>query len=279
MNNNCFIESIIQALLSYKSFVNIINNNDNKLLQAIKYFDIRKINNIVFSERTESTQEDAQEFLTNKLLPYFKKFNIHSKEITLNNYELDFINEFSRYNKSKLIELIKKYKFFNGNYKFFSLIYDFFDNNDHIYTKNYNKVLNLDDLFTVFYINNLSNEIYKSYNIILYNNLNFSQQLQNIYILNYNPFLIINISYINDINPNNRNNFIIPKQFNCNAQDKYYCLKSIIYYVSFDITNMFGSLYGHYYCENVNENHNYNYYIYNNDDNKAVLLFYELTYK
>jgi len=260
MNNNCFIDSILKSLNNLDKFNNLNIIND-ELLNNIKNNNSINVNKIVFKNRINNTQEDAEEFLTNKLLPYFKNYNIKdNKFINLSNNELNIINEFIQYNKSKIFNFLKKYNYFDDNKIFYEYFYDFYDNIKPIYVNNYIKQFTLADYFTNYYIDLNNNELVKSFTVSIINN-NFKEIIKKIYFLKISNFIILNINYVDNTN------FIIPN--NLNSNDNKYNLKSIIYYINLGYNS------GHYYNINVNINNKYN-AINIMKNSKAKLLFYEL---
>lgn len=258
--NNCFIDSILKSLNNLDKFNNLNIIND-ELLNNIKNNNSINVNKIVFKNRINNTQEDAEEFLTNKLLPYFKNYNItDNKLINLSNNELNIINEFIQYNKSKIFNFLKKYNYFDDNKIFYEYFYDFYDNIKPIYVNNYIKQFTLADYFTNYYFDLNNNELVKSFTVSIINN-NFKEIIKKIYFLKISNFIILNINYIDNTN------FIIPN--NLISNDNKYNLKSIVYYINFGYNN------GHYYTINVNINNKYN-AINIIKHSKAKLLFYEL---
>ena len=271
MLNNCFIEASIKALLHLTIFKNIVNENQtDETLFNIKSKRYNKLSQLLLPERTTDTQEDCQEFLTNKLLPYLKSYILQKIQIYLTIEEIKIINNFVHYNKSKLYDFINEYKEeFNNNNKYYKYMHDFFDVKNImsklLFQNNkcfYYKEISISDLFLYTYITK-DNEIYNSYTIELYNNENILYQLNQIILININPFIIIHINYINNENQ------IIPKSLSLN--DYTYNLKSIIYYMSYNDNNTLG----HYYNVNYKSSMN-NYNKLQNHHSKAILLFYEI---
>ena len=110
MLNNCFIEASIKALLHLTIFKNIVNENQtDETLFNIKSKRYNKLSQLLLPERITDTQEDCQEFLTNKLLPYLKSYILQKTQIYLTIEEIKIINNFVHYNKSKLYDFINEY--------------------------------------------------------------------------------------------------------------------------------------------------------------------------
>ena len=214
--NNCFINSVLKALNNLDKFNQFTYNINDELINNIKYNNSINVNKIVFETRTNNTQEDAEEFLSYKLLPKFNNYKYTNEIINLSNEELNIINEFIQYNKSKIFEFLKKYNYFDNNRKYYKYFYDFYDNIKNINNKKYIRHLTLSDHFTNYYIDLNNNELVKSFTIMINNN-NIKNILQKIFFLKINTFIIFNINYVDNTN------FII--QNNINTEKLRYNLK------------------------------------------------------
>lgn len=279
--NNCFINSIISALLNYNSFKTlsnyIINDNDNdnnkikEILKSIINNKSQELNNLVFTSRKTSSQEDCEDFI-NILFPKFN-YIFQQEEIILNNNEKDIIKYIIYCDKSKLLSYVNNN--FNNNMKKYKLLYDFIDiyklneNINNSYIKNYK----LYDLFYILYYDNEC--IYKSFIINIYNNESFDKQLNNITIIQSNKYIIFRIHDVYNNNNKNHNDIFIPNMFQTSIKETY-ILKSITYYIYYEINNYQkkGCYQGHYINNKVNID---NKYILNeiNNNKKPYLLFYE----
>ena len=271
--NNCFIDSIISALLNYEKFNIMINkylNNledKNDLLYFINNKDSQKISNLILPNR-RNTQEDVNEFLTNNLLPHMKIYTINEKKIILNNYDLVFINQFINYNKSNLEKFLRE---------FFIKYYDSFDIDENDVDIDYNnKYLNI------------NNKYYNFINIFYdFKNINDVIKLKenNYYKINITLDNLFHVCYI-DKNKfvQNRNkdniitsNFIINKNYNITLYNNINLEEQLknIYFISYNKFIIINILY----INIINNNNNYNIikYVKNNDKEynlKSIIYYY-----